>query len=226
MSPVNLSKLPIVPVCRGESIESERCRVSWENRDWLLKIKKQSANEIAGYQIADYLTIPVQPWAACFKCESKSGSSDEVHTAILVEWWPSISSIARLCEPAKSHPTIVACALALAVFDRHEWPGWLMDNAGNLRLHDLDFIGPPFPSNYPEQSLSDYRDFTESAFSEAQASAHGTGLAEAFAKALREIQNLDFAAILDFGGHPDADAIVDRLVVGLAARQSALSRLL
>jgi hypothetical protein len=60
-----------------------------------------------------------------------------------VERWEPSRWQGELWAPAKTHPELVGCALALAVLDRCEWPEWLMnEDKSDLRLFDLEGVGP------------------------------------------------------------------------------------
>ena len=199
--------------------------VKWNGRTWLCKHKDESICEVVGYQIAEALGIPLQPWAAFFQNQNDNQMPKSM-VGILVEQWPQFEWQANLVYPAQTHPDLVGCALALAVLDRHEWPEWMMDkDRSNLRLFDLERIGPRLC--WPPQTtrVSDYGGKIETLLSCTKRQAKEAGVLELFLKYLEKIKALDFSSVLDFSGHPHATKIKTAVTRGLEARQRKLRRL-
>lgn len=200
------------------------CRlVEWNGRQWLRKCKVQTVCEIAGYQIAEAIEIPVQPWLAfyCTPCDARTTSWHR--WGMLIEYWNLAAAHWNIAGPAKKHPELVAKALALCVFDRMEWPRWLMSSDDNeLRLFDLEFIGPVplWPPQYTH--IYPYRSPTMDFFREARDAASKVGVIDTFFYRLQALIRLDVGAILDFSGHPHASVLKRVMVRGFQARQRML----
>ena len=202
--------------------------VVWSGRHWLCKRKEETVCEIAGYQIAEALDLPLQPWVAFFQKEAGQKRESFRGIGILVERWPQWKSEGHdlaLWAPAKTHPEVVGRALALGVLDRHEWPRWLI-HENELRLIDLERIGP-FVHWPPHRTpLRDYGTFTQSVLDYTYEKASSAGLLEHFEAGLQILTRLDFPNVLDFTGLPCGDSIRGVILRGLEARQRRLRRLL
>jgi hypothetical protein len=197
------------------------------------RTKGYSVSEIGGYQIAEALDLPLQPWAAFFQNASGEKRESFESIGILVErWreWELERPDRPLLEPARSHPQIVGRALALGVL-RHggEPPCWLV-HGKDLRLIDLEFIGPFVwwpPQKVP---MRDYAGFTEDALRKARLEvrkiADAEGILESLEVGLRTLTRLEFSSVLDFSGHPCGDSIKRAILCGLEARRRKLRRLL
>jgi len=199
--------------------------VNWSGRIWLCKRKDESICEVVGYQIAEALGIPLQPWVAFFQ-NQKDNQMPKSMVGILVEQWPQFKCRTALCAPAQTHPDLVGRALALGVLDRYEWPEWMMDeNQSDLRLFDLERIGPRLC--WPPQTtrVRDYGGKIEKLFNYTKEQAGEAGVLDLFLKHLEKIKALDFSNILDFSGHPHAEKIKTAVTRGLEARQQKLRRL-
>ena len=98
--------------------------VKWQGREWLCKRKEDSLNEILGYQIAQALDLPVQPWAAFLQTNEPGYDGHQILTGILVERWPNAQHCNIKC-PVAAHFDLVARALAMLVLDRGQDPEWL-----------------------------------------------------------------------------------------------------
>ncbi len=199
--------------------------VNWNSRTWLCKYKDESICEVVGYQIAEALGVPLQPWVAFFQ-NQKDNQTPKSMVGILIEKWPQFELQATLAYPTQTHPDLVGCALAFAILDRNEWPEWMMDkDMSNLRLFDLERTGPRLC--WPPQTTRaiDYAGNIDSLFNSIRKQAKKSGVLELFLKYLEEIKALDFSSILDFSGHPHASTIKTAIIRGLEARQRKLRRL-
>jgi len=201
--------------------------VSWRGRLCYCKTKDESLSEIAGYQIAEALGLPLQPWLAFFRNEPANAWSGEMVTGILVERWTAATAEGPLWSPAQTHPQITGRALALGVFDRFEWPIWLFDALmTDLRLVDLEHIGP-FMCWPPQRTpLKDYRKQTSSAFDEAYRDALREGVHTEFMDGITQLCDMAFADTIDFSGHPHGDNMKRVIVAGLEARRLMLTKIL
>jgi len=201
--------------------------VTWQGRTWLRKLNDKSICEIVGYQIAEALGLPLQPWAAFYQSKVCEELASKRCIGILVERWVPSRWQGELCAPAKTHPELVGRALALAVLDRCEWPEWLMnEDKGDLRLFDLEGIGPFLDWPPGRTPLSDYRKSTRYFLKCAQEKAHVAGVHQIFANHLEILKMLDFSHIVDLTGHPRSDVMKKVILRALDARQRQLSIIL
>lgn len=216
----NLKGIPWNELVCGKPHYSDDPWVKWQGRTWLRKRKDETISEIVGYQIAENLGIPVQPWAAFFDLTIKGG------IGILVEQWPLFNREVALWSPVKRHADLAARGLALAVLDRHEWPSWLVSaDDQDLRLFDLECIGPFLCQPLSDTRIVDYRNASKACLSYAQRKASEAGVSELFVKHLAKLVQMDFSNILDFSGHPNADRMKNVIVQALKARQQELRRI-
>ena len=127
--------------------------------------------------------------------------------------------------PVKTHPDAVGRGLALGVLDRNEWPRWLMsDDKLDLRLFDLEFIGPFLYWPPQRTSFRDYREGTNGMLEYARQKAYEAGILEFFASNLERLKKLNFSRVIDFSGHPHAETMKRVIVRGLEVRQRELRR--
>jgi len=204
---------------RDSSVDKRQ--VEWNGRTWICKEKDVTLNEVVGYQIAAASGLPLQPWIAFFRSGEHEGRA-----GMLIELWRS-SGFVHVSWPAKQRPKLVASALAFCVFDRFEWPVWLVSaDYTEFRLIDLERIGPSL--RWPPQRtfLRGYKTGTDAALREARETAQENSLGDRFDSALRNLLQLDFAAVIDFSGHPNDQALRKVMVKGLEARQWELRRII
>jgi hypothetical protein len=130
--------------------------------------------------------------------------------------------------PAKTHPDLVGRALALAVLDRqHEFPQWLAnDDETDLRLFDLEGIGPYLHWPPGKTPLRYYRASTSSCLAYAQEQALKAGIPHLFTIHLEILIMLDFRKIIDLSGHWRSEVMKRVILRGLEARQRQLRRIL
>ncbi len=224
----DFSKLPFEVV---ERVKQDVHWVRWQERTWLCKQRAVSICEVAGYQIAEALNLPLQPWAAFFRNERANQSdprkSSRKIVGILVERWQHCSSDIALWEPAATNPETVGRALALGVLDRSEWPRWLTnDDGSDLRLHDLEYTGPFLCWPPQRTTIKFYREHTKGFFDQARTKVCAVGIISHFEKNLEKLCSLNFRQLIDFGGHPHAKTMENAIVRGLEARQLAIRRIL
>jgi hypothetical protein len=198
--------------------------VRWRERIWLRKFKEVSVSEVVGYQLAEAIGLPVQPWAAFY-----SATTEACHSGcgILIEQWPLFYYCSDLCLPAMEFPELVSTALAFVVFNRFEWPQWMVaESRNNLRLFDLEFIGPKIhwpPETTPTETYSG--DFS-AAYREAEEKSIALRLHAQFLEALRRFTSLNFSTIIDFRGHPCGQRLKKLVVEALENRKSQITRLM
>jgi hypothetical protein len=203
-------------------LHDENPWVTWKGRTWLCKRKDETICEITGYQIAEALDIPLQPWAAFFHSASKGESMNCI--GILIERWAEYERETPLWTPAEFEPAIVARALALGVLDRMEWPKWLI-RRDELRLYDLEFIGPFLHSPPQQTPLRYYGEGTQAALDYARGIAERAGVRGIFETGLQTVVKLEFSRVLDFTGLPGGESMRGVILRGLEARQRRLRRL-
>jgi hypothetical protein len=214
-----------VPVL--EYVGRDRAWVEWQGRVWLRKYRARSICEVLGYQIADALELPLQPWAAFFQPPKATTRTRLSGAGILVERWPHCARDVALWELAKTHPDAVGRALALGVLDRSEWPRWLVSDVGeDLRLFDLEFVGPGLSWPPQRTRLDFYRKTTGQQLEYTRRKADEVGIAAVFQEHLEILTRLDFSRVLDTTGLPHALTIKKVMVRGLEKRQWEIRRIL
>lgn len=211
----------------GKPILSEHPWIRWGGHTWHCKRSNRSICEIAGYQIAETLGLPVQPWMAFFQDEKLSNYSPRGTVGILVKRWDRYAGEVCLGDPAGIHPDWVGQALALAIFDRFEWPWWLVsEHQAELRIFDLEGIGPNLRWPPQRTGFRHYLKTTLEALSEVRGAALAAGVHRCVETNLHNLSTKDFSQILDFSGHPHAYVMKTFILRGLEARQDQLRHLL
>src|ERR1017187_10365849 len=83
----NKSELKLQEIkVEGDGFESQKW-VEWNGRVWLRKEKGGfTLSEVAGYQLAAFLKLPVQPWCALYDDRNENKKPNE-RVAMLVERW-------------------------------------------------------------------------------------------------------------------------------------------
>lgn len=121
---------------------ASKTAVSWHDTEWILRFRDESVNEVIGYQLAEFLNLPMQPWLAVEVGEIEDTGIEKPNVGLLVQTWNKKSGGCFLEYPVGSHPLLVGTALALQCFipSDMEW----MRNAAltELRLIDLEACGP------------------------------------------------------------------------------------
>jgi hypothetical protein len=201
-----------------------RTMVSWRGAKWLLKFKDESTNEVIGYQLAEFLGLPLQPWLAVEIGEIEETGVERPNIGLLVQRWDEESGGCRLEYPASSHPTLVGTALALACFipPDMEW----MTNATltEFRLIDLEGCGPAitFIERISWNDLVDgYLNCVRANVCDCYRAA--SGVESAFCSALARLVEADLMGIVSFGGHSRADEITKMVASFLKPAQKLLS---
>jgi hypothetical protein len=124
--------------------------ISWNGFDWLQKFKDESDTEVIGYQLAEGLGLPVQPWLVVEAVALEETGIEKSNILILIQKWPLVRTTCRLDHPASAHSSLVGHALALATLGTAEWPCWMTnDSMTEIRLCDLEFFGPPIFFSHP-----------------------------------------------------------------------------
>lgn len=206
----------------------EKRWITWKDRVWLRKSEARTLNEIAGYQIAEALKLPVQPWVSFFELRPNPRHPPSISSGILVERWPLVSSTAPVAFPAKTDSDLVCRALALTLLMRGEGeePQWLLDEFKcQLRLFELDGIGAHLRLPPQQTAFADYRKHSCSCFDRIDNLAHETGLRQTFRTQLRWLCTLNFQEVLDFSGHPYGNTIESVLTRAFNARQRVLTEI-
>jgi hypothetical protein len=164
----------------------------------------------------------LQPWAAFYQPQVSEKSASKRDIGIFVEKWEPSHWKGELRAPAKTHPELVGRALALSVLDRCEWPEWLMnEDKSDLRLFDLEGVGPFLDWPPGKTPLSDYRKSTSYFLKCARETAHEAGVHQMFANHLEILKKLSFSHIVDLSGHPRSDGMKKMILRALDARQKA-----
>jgi len=211
----------------NEWVYPDRKWVKWDGREWLMKSRPCTICEIAGYQLAETMDLPLQSWLAFYSSADTGQRGTPNHLGMLIERWATVEFDCHIAVPSALHPDLVAKALALAVFDRHEWPRWLVNHSGSeLRLFDLECVGPmpTWPPQYTQFHF--YRSSTASALDDAHKEAAEAGILDVFLRHLQTLVDLDISSVLAFGGHPNAEALERFIVFGIQLRQRKLRQLL
>jgi hypothetical protein len=115
----------------------------------LQKFKDESDSELVGYQLAERMGLPVQPWLAAEVETLENTGIEKSNILMLIQKWPLLEFNSMLLYPARTHASLVGDALALATLTT-EWPCWMMDQSKTqIRLCDLEFFGPPIFFSHP-----------------------------------------------------------------------------
>jgi hypothetical protein len=219
----NLSRIPWNTLICEKRAHDDDSWVTWQGRIWLRKFKNKSICEIVGYQIAEAFGLPLQSWAAFYKTQVSKESALKSDIGILVERWEPFHQLRELCFPAKTHPELVGRALALAVLDRCEWPEWLInEDETDVRLIDLEGIGPLLDWPPGRTPVSDYRECTRYFFNCAKNKALQAGVHQIFANHLEILMKMDFSQIIDLSGHPRSNVVKRVILRAIEARQRQL----
>ncbi len=110
----------------------------------ILKFSSISVCEVFGYQIASAIGVRVPRMQAVWTREAvrtNSVDADPGRIGILVDHHEDWTALSR-DTAARLDPAAVARALALCVFDRHEW-GELGQSHGQVYFVDLERLLPP-----------------------------------------------------------------------------------
>lgn len=207
----------------------DRFKVSFQGRIWVLKQKSLTLGEIASYQIAEALSLPVRPWLAYYG--DLTDQSDEPGigrswknralstTGLLVEWFEAQWQFPPAHEEFVDK-RLLGLGLVLQALDGHETAGWLTNASQSERyLCDLEFIGPHLDRAKDEW----YQQASPAAIGDAMSDAERFGSLEHFEAGARRLLALDLKAVLDFSGHPRGNAYRRRALAGLNARLQALA---
>jgi hypothetical protein len=217
----NLSKFSLGESDLGKPAYSSNHWVRFRERIWLCKRKNNdSIREIVGYQIAQAIELPLQPWIAFFHAQKKCEFAHGGCVGILVERWPKFARQCCLTNQAAEHPDLASRALALSVFGSFEWPEWMVDaEQEQLRLFDLERIGP-----WPERSdVNIYFGSMNESLNTARSAVLDAGIKRTFERHLETLTMLDFSRIIDLSGHPYGDRMKRVIVRGLVARQKTIN---
>ena len=223
----DLSAYTFEEVPGNEMVYPDRKWVKWDEHEWLMKSRPCAICEIAGYQLAQTLDLPLQPWLAFYRSTGADRRGTPNHLGVLIERWAAAKFDCHIIEPSGTHQELVAKALALAVFNRDDWPSWLMNQSGSeLRIFDLEFVGPmpTWPPQYTHFHF--YRSSTASALDDAHKEAAEAGILDVFLRHLQTLVDLDISSVLAVGGHPNAEALERFIVFGIQLRQRRLRQLL
>jgi hypothetical protein len=208
----------------GEIEPGGKTIVSWRDTEWFLKVKDWSANEVIGYQLAEFLSLPVQPWLAVELDEIEDTGIEKPNLGILIQKWDDKSRCCPLDFPQGKHPALVGKALALNALNPHD-PEWMM-NAGmtELRLIDLEFFGPAIYFS----ELTFWNDLVEGYLEGVGTNVcrnyRSANHAEAiFRSTLARLIEVDLMGIVNFSGHSRACEIAEMAASFLKPAQGILS---
>jgi hypothetical protein len=202
------------------------CWVRWEGRDWLHKDHEDSLSEIVGYQIAQMIGLPVQPWAAFFQTDRQGFNRYPFLSGILVERWPTAGN----CDPTfpvGTHADLVGKSLAMLTLDRGGDPEWLTDaEQSRFALFDLESIGPKLVWPLNDHFITVFKSDAESSYETARKMAAEVGLESSFKRNVHDLLTRDFTRAFDFSGHPHAVEIEQIVARGLLVWQLELRPIL
>ncbi len=198
-------------------------RVCWKEREWFCKGDNRALNEIVGYQIASAINLPIQPWLAF-----ESPVPREIGAGMFIESWNSAHLETSLVGLGAEHSALVARGLALWAFGRYDdMPAWLLsDDTSELRLIDLDDIGPIATVPPHEAPLHNSVSNTESVFACMRAKADKLEITSAFCSEVTRLVAVFFSNAVDLSGFPNGGAHTEYMLSGLQARQRELKNLL
>lgn len=204
----------------GSKIEVDiHTKVPWDGREWIYKEKERTLNEIVAYQIAATIGLPLQPWLAFVRPGQQPSEA-----GMLIEWWTTDHSRKR---PGPQHSALIARELALWTFNGDELPVWLVsEDEAEIRLIDLEGIGPYLSWPLHRIHLENYRRVTRQVFCERQKEAKAAGITTAFDEEALHLAALNLSRVIDLSGHANAPAFTKRVFSALHARQLELGKLL
>ena len=79
--------------------------ISWNGFDWLQKFKDESDTEVIGYQLAEHLDLPVQPWLAVETAAPEDTGIQKSNILIIIQRWSLLKATCALNYPA--HTTLL-----------------------------------------------------------------------------------------------------------------------
>lgn len=201
--------------------------VSWRDTEWFLKFKDQSVNEVIGYQLADFLGLPLQPWLAVELDEEEWMGVEKPNVAILIQKWPTPHWPLSLERPIAKNPAVVGRALALATLITDD-AEWMSDGRmDEIRLVDLEFCGPAITlleSGRWVDLVDGYLEGVRWNVCRCYGLAHG--VIDTFFQGIRTIADANLVEVLDFTAHSRARVITNAAVSFLKPAQKMISRIL
>ena len=198
--------------------------IRWGGKEWFNKDKDTTINEVVGYQLAATIDIPLQPSIAYIQGIDSYWREEKWSVGLLVERWVDAEAQVSIPWAKITHPKLVAKALTLAIFDRFEWPVWLINkHSKDIRLIDLERIAPILRWPPQRTRIKNYRRSTKVAHLECKEAAIKAGVQKEFDYEVERILKLDFSTVIDFSGHPYSAAITRTFVNALRARQTKVN---
>ena len=198
--------------------------VSWHDAECFLKVKDWSANEVIGYQLAEFLGLPVQPWLAVELKEIEDTGIEKPNLGILIQEWDDKFRCCSLDFPQGKHPTLVGKALALNALNPHD-PAWMINaKMTELRLIDLEFFGPAIyfsELTFWNDLVEGYLEGVEMNICRNYRSANHTEAI--FRSTLARLIEVDLMGIVNFAGHSRAYEIAEMAASFLKPAQRILS---
>ena len=198
--------------------------VSWRGAEWILRFKDASVNEVIGYQVAEFLSLPVQPWLAVEVGQIEDTGIEKPNLGLLVQKWDQKSDGCSVDFPAASHPMLAGTALALSCFIPQDME-WMRDaTSTELRLIDLEDCGPllmlldPNEWNY---LVDVYLNCVRTNFWCCYKIA--IPVKSFFCSALARLVEADLMGIVSFSGHSRANEITAKAASFLKLAQKILS---
>lgn len=195
--------------------------------DWIVKLKDTGLNEVAGYQFAEQLGVPVaehRPFVlerALPEHRYRLGKGD---VALMIE---RLAPTARESEVslASTEPDLAMRILAFWTFDHHEWGEiWRVDS--RLVVIDLEFLLARYVAGRANRRwrFQEYTEMTTGVLKYALNVARKAGEEERFRAALKAIcrKAVDGGITFDFHPHRWGKTIEEFLVRSLQARAKVL----
>ena len=200
---------------------SSRTIVIWRDTPWFFKYKDESTNEVIGYQLAEFLNLPVQPWLAVEVGEIEETGLEKPNIGILVQKWMDRPPLLPLEYLVLTQPILAGSALLLTSLISGD-PEWMTDaTMSDFRLIDLEYCGPLI--NFSEQLLIDgYLNCVDGSVSRNYISA--ANASSAFCTALTKLSEADLMQVIDFSGHSRAVDLANAAGSFLKPAQEILSR--
>ena len=182
--------------------------VKWNGRIWLRKCEGRTMSEIGGYQFAEALGLPVQPWLSFVEVVTDARKRRTIQTVLLVECLPGVERTPSLFELPDPQADLLAIGTIWAFFARGEGedPIWGCSRDHRPRLLDLDGFGPYFRTPIRSTRCGDYRADSKRVIERVMDEVARAGNLDRVTEMLRSRATVIRAAF-DFSGHPKASCI-------------------
>lgn len=214
---------------RGELLRLEQTPMESHPRlgDWVVKLKDTGLNEVAGYQFAEQLGVPVADYRAFVLeralpnhcCRLAKGD-----VAMLIERLAPTGGESEI-SLAATDPELAMRILAFWTFDHHEW-GEIWRVGERLVVIDLEFLLARYVTGRASRRwrFDEYAEMTAGVLKYALHMARKAGEEERYRAALKAVcvQSEDGGIAFDFHPHRWGKTIEEFLVRSLQTRAKVL----